>query len=170
MQHLRQPYACTVLPRLNAGIAALWQDEAVDLLLNSGANPDLVDNDGCTPKQMARFHPHMLASMHQQQVQLHMAPDGSSSTATNRHCFQIQLMPSSCMQICICLLVGSTPIVAYIASDSSLQPERSLFVPARLGLSHPKKQSDDICIYAAIILVTKTWSAIALGVTRQSLC
>lgn len=73
MQHLRQPYACTVLPRLNAGIAALWQDEAVDLLLNSGANPDLVDNDGCTPKQMARFHPHMLASMHQQQVQFQMA-------------------------------------------------------------------------------------------------
>ena len=73
MQHLHQPYACTARPRLNAGIAALWQDEAVDLLLNCGANPDLVDNDGCTPKLMARFHPHMLASMHQQQVQFQIA-------------------------------------------------------------------------------------------------
>ena len=40
-----------------------------------------------------------------------------------------------------------------------------LFMHARLGLSHPEKQSDDICIYAALIPITKTWSATNLGVT-----
>jgi len=48
---------------------ACWQDEAVELLLKWGADPDLKDNDGVTAKQLARFHPHMLAGMHQQQVQ-----------------------------------------------------------------------------------------------------
>ncbi|KAL0052246.1 hypothetical protein WJX82_010627 [Trebouxia sp. C0006] len=43
------------------------EDKAVELLLKWGADPDLKDNDGVTAKQLARFHPHMLAGMHQQQ-------------------------------------------------------------------------------------------------------
>ena len=41
----------------------------MDLLLKWGADPEVRDNDGVTPKSVARWHPQMLASMHQQQVQ-----------------------------------------------------------------------------------------------------
>ena len=44
------------------------QEKACETLLGWGANPDQPDNDGVTPKKIARFNPHILASIHKQQV------------------------------------------------------------------------------------------------------
>ena len=44
------------------------QEDAVDLLLKWGADPDLRDNDGICARQLARLHPKMLASMDRKQV------------------------------------------------------------------------------------------------------
>ena len=44
----------------------------MNLLLEWGADPDLKDNDGICARQLARFHPRMLASMDKKEVQ-HLA-------------------------------------------------------------------------------------------------
>lgn len=44
------------------------QEAPAKLLIKWGADPDIYDNDGVSPKQVARFNPRILARIHSRQV------------------------------------------------------------------------------------------------------
>ena len=107
---------------------ACWQDEAVELLLKWGADPDLKDNDGVTAKQLARFHPHMLAGMHQQQVQVNLRQQavsqrvqGVSWNTATLSALHVQAVSSHTVDVCslICAAINATTAAVSVTAPCS---------------------------------------------------
>ena len=49
---------------------SIAQEEATDMLLGWGADPEVKDNDGVTPKSISRFNPRIMASISTLQVSM----------------------------------------------------------------------------------------------------
>ena len=104
------------------------QEAPAKMLIKWGADPDIYDNDGVSPKQIARFNPRILACIHSRQVTNRIAVgEPFWLFALLRHALRDAVMdPVCCLQRCF------TPVAVCKTQAGHVHPKSM----HQLGLHH----------------------------------